>query len=147
MSADAHSVERLEALLAEQSALRRVATLVAADPDPRSLFHCVCAELGGVLGVESTDMLRYEDDGTATIVGAWAASGAPSFPVGDRVPVEGATVTGKLYRSGRPARVDDYRDVPGELAARLLAFGIRSAVGAWRIVGIRGHRCVAAGGA
>jgi hypothetical protein len=62
-------VERLEALLAEQSALRRVATLVAADPDPRSLFYCVCEELGGVLGVESTDMLRYEDDATATIVG------------------------------------------------------------------------------
>ena len=130
MAADAHSVERLEALLAEQSALRRVATLVAADPDPRSLFHCVCAELGGVLGVESTDMLRYEHDGTATIVGAWAARGAPSFPVGDRVPIEGATVTGKLHRSGRPARVDDYTEVPGELAGRLLAFGIRSAVGA-----------------
>ena len=65
-AADAHSVGRLEALLAEQSALRRVATLVATYPDPRSLFHCVCAELGGVLGVESTDMLRYEDDGTAT---------------------------------------------------------------------------------
>jgi signal transduction histidine kinase len=130
MSADAHSVERLEALLVEQSALRRVATLVAADPDPRRLFHCVCEELGGVLGVESTDMLRYGDDGTATIVGAWTASGAPSFPVGDRVPVEGATVTGKLFRTGRPARVDDYKDVRGELAARLLAFGIRSAVGA-----------------
>jgi hypothetical protein len=50
MDSDAHSVERLEALLAEQSALRQVATLVAADPDPRRLFDCVCEELGGSWG-------------------------------------------------------------------------------------------------
>src|SRR5829696_453160 len=130
MSADEHSVERLEALLVRQSALRRVATLVAADPDPGSLFDCVCKELGGVLGVNSTDMLRYEGNGTATVVGAWTASGAPSFPIGTSVPVDGHTVTAKLYRSGRPQRVDDYADVGGELAARLRAFGVRSAVGA-----------------
>jgi signal transduction histidine kinase len=130
MGPGADSVERLEALLREQSALRRVATLVATDPDPGRLFDCVCEELGGVLGVDSTDMLRYEDDGTATIVGAWAAGGAPSFPVGTSIPVEGPTVTAKIHRSGRPERVDDYSGVEGELAARLRGFGIRSAVGA-----------------
>jgi signal transduction histidine kinase len=130
MASYAHSVERLEALLAEQAALRRVATLVAADPAPRRLFDSVCEELGGVLGVESTDMLRYEGDGTATVVGAWAASGTPSFPVEDTVPVEGETVTAKLYRSGRPERVDDYGEVGGELAERLRAFGVWCAVGA-----------------
>jgi len=130
MPPDKQSVERLEALLAEQSALRRVATLVAVDPEPRRLFDSVCLELGRVLGVDSTDMLRYEQDGTATVVGAWTASGAPSFPVGTSVPVEGQTVTAKLYRSGRPERVDDYSRVGGELAARLRASGIRSALGA-----------------
>jgi signal transduction histidine kinase len=130
MRPDQHSVERLEALLAEQSALRRVAMLVAADPDSGRLFDCVCEELGGVLRVRSTDMLRFEENRTATVVGAWAASGAPSFPVGASVPVEGASVTAKLYRSGRPERVDDYAGVGGELAARLRTFGIRSAVGA-----------------
>ncbi|MBD0281533.1 MAG: GAF domain-containing sensor histidine kinase [Thermoleophilaceae bacterium] len=130
MSSVQHSVERLEALLVEQSALRRVATLVAADPDQRTLFDRVCEELGRVLGVDSTDMIRYEQNGTATVVGAWAASGGPSFPVGTSVPVEGDTVTAKLYRSGRPERVDDYTGIGGELAERLRAFGIRSAVGA-----------------
>jgi signal transduction histidine kinase len=130
MSPDARSIERLEGLLAEQSALRRVATLVATDPEPRRLFDTVCEELGRLLGVDSTDMLRYEEDRTATVVGAWVASGAPSFPVGTNVPVEGETVTAKLYRSGRPQRVDDYAGVEGELAARLREFGIRSAVGA-----------------
>jgi signal transduction histidine kinase len=130
MRPDEHSVKRLEALLAEQSALRRVATLVAADPDPGRLFDCVCEELGSVLGVRSTDMLRFEENRTATVVGAWAASGAPSFPVGASVPVEGESVTAKLYRSARPERVNDYADVGGELAERLRTFGIRSAVGA-----------------
>jgi len=130
MAPDTDSLERLEVLPAEQSALRRVATLVAADPDPGRLFECVCRELGGVLGVESTDALRYEHDGSATIVGGWALSGSPSFPVGASLPVEGETVAAKLYRSGRPERVDDYSDVGGELAARLRGFGIRSTVGA-----------------
>jgi GAF domain-containing protein len=71
------SVARLEALVAEQAALRRVATLVAADPEPRRLFDTVCEEDGSVLGVESANVLRYEDDGTQPVVGAWAASGAP----------------------------------------------------------------------
>jgi len=118
MRGDVHSMERLEALLADQSALRRVATLVAADPDPRRLFDCVCEELGGVLGVDSTDMLRYEGDGSATVVGTWTASGAPSFPVGTSVPLDGETVTAKLHRSGAPERVDDYAGVGGELAER-----------------------------
>jgi signal transduction histidine kinase len=130
MLSDDNSVERLEALLVEQSALRRVAMLVAADPDPRRLFDSVCEELGGVLGVDSTDMVRYESDEIATVVGAWAASGAPSFPIGTSIPVEGETVTAKLYRSGRPQRVDDYTGIGGPLAERLRAFGIRSAIGA-----------------
>ena len=39
-------------------------------------------------------------------------------------------MTAKLYRSGRPERVDDYDDVEGELAERLREFGIHSVVGA-----------------
>jgi signal transduction histidine kinase len=127
---DEHTVERLHALLDEQSALRRVATLVAADPGPRRLFDTVCQELAILLGVESTDIIRYEDDGTGTVVGTWVADGAPSFPVGTSVPIDARTVTGKLFETGVPQRVDDYEGVPGELAARLRAGGIRAAVGA-----------------
>jgi signal transduction histidine kinase len=121
---------RLEALLAEQAALRRVATMVAGCTDAPALFDRVCEELGELLAVKSTDMIRYEDDGFATVVGSWAASGTPSFPIGERVPVEGETVTAKLYRSGAPERVDDYAGVEGELAAKLREFGMRSVVGA-----------------
>jgi signal transduction histidine kinase len=121
---------RLQALLAEQAALRRVATMVAGSTAAPVLFDRVCEELGELLDVKSTDMIRYEGERSATVVGIWAAAGSPSFPVGERIPVEGETATAKIYRTGRPARVDDYADVEGELAARLRGFGIRSVVGA-----------------
>jgi signal transduction histidine kinase len=121
---------RLQALLAEQAALRRVATMVAAGTPAPALLGRVCEELGKLLEVKATDMIRFEDDRFATVVGSWTGNDTPSFPVGERVLVEGETVTAKLYRSGRPERVDDYDHVQGEVAARLREFGIRSVVGA-----------------
>jgi signal transduction histidine kinase len=121
---------RLQALLAEQAALRRVATMVAGCTPAPVLFGQVCQELGELLAVKTTDMIRYEDDHFATVVGSWTGNDTPSFPVGERVPVEGETVTAKLYRSGLPERVDDYAAVESELAERLREFGIHSVVGA-----------------
>ena len=129
MSSD-DNLPRLQALLAEQAALRRVATMVAGGTPAPALFGRVCEELGDLLAVKSTDMIRYEDERFATVVGSWTGNDAPSFPVGERIPVEGDSVTAKLYRSGRPARVDDYDVVEGELAERLREFGIHSVVGA-----------------
>jgi anti-sigma regulatory factor (Ser/Thr protein kinase) len=43
------SLTRLQALVDEQAALRRVATLVAGDPEPRQVFECVCEEVAKVL--------------------------------------------------------------------------------------------------
>jgi signal transduction histidine kinase len=124
------NLSRLEGLLAEQAALRRVATMVAGGTPAPALFGRVCEELGELLSVKTTDMIRYEHDGFATVVGYWTGDDTPSFPVGYRVAVEGETVTGKIYRSGRPERVDDYAEVEGALAERLREFGIRSVVGA-----------------
>jgi signal transduction histidine kinase len=134
MNSSEPSTARLEALLAERAALRRVATLVASDLDARGLFDGVCEEVGRVLSVESANISRFEDDRTQTVVGAWGAGGAPFFPVDERVPIDGETVTGKLQRSGRPERVDDYSGVRGELVKLLRAQGIESAVGAPIIV-------------
>ena len=129
MSSDENPT-RLQALLAEQAALRRVATMVAASTPAPALFDQVCQELGKLLAVKTTDMIRYEDEHFATVVGSWTGNDTPSFPIGERIPVEGESVTAKLYRSGRPERVDDYDDVQSELAERLREFGIHSVVGA-----------------
>lgn len=80
--------------------------------------------------MEGANIVRFEDDGTQTVLGAWAASGASWFPPGSNVPLDGETVSGKLSRSGRPQRVDDYAGVRGELVKRLRTVSIGSAVGA-----------------
>jgi GAF domain-containing protein len=129
MSID-ENLTRLEVLLAEQAALRRVATMVAGGTPAPALFGRVCEELGELLTVKSTDMIRFEDEDSATVVGSWTGNDAPSFPIGERVPIEGEAVTAKLHRSGRPERVDDYNAVDGVLAERVREFGMRSVVGA-----------------
>jgi hypothetical protein len=60
----------------------------------------------------SPRMIRYESDGTATLV----AREGTTYPERVGGPFEGYPATGLtaiVRRTGRPARVDDYRDVPG----------------------------------
>ncbi|HZO96341.1 MAG TPA: histidine kinase [Gaiellaceae bacterium] len=64
----------LHRLLAEQAALRRVATLVAGDAAPERVFQVVTDEVRRLLGLRSALLLRYEGDGRATVVGT---SGEP----------------------------------------------------------------------
>ena len=125
------TVERLERLLKEQAALRRVAMLVARDAPARVIFESVCEEVAAVLGVTTTNLVRYEDDGTASVVGAWAQEGAPLMPVASvPLPLDGGTVAPRVQRSGRTVRIDDYGGLDDVLAGRLREVGIRSAVGA-----------------
>ena len=121
---------RLRALAEEQAALRRVATLVASDAEPQEVFDCVCEEVATVLGIDGTNLTRFEGDGTQTVLAGWSVHGTPTFPVGPGVPLEGDAAVPKVSRSGRPERVDDYADVDGELAALIRRAGIASAVAA-----------------
>ena len=119
-----------QALLDEQAALRRVAVLVASDPDPQHVFDCVCEEVGRALGIEGTNLTRFEDDGTQSVLAGWSVNGAPIFPVGPGVPLEGDAAVPKVSRSGRPERVDDYATVTGPLVEMVREAGIASAVAA-----------------
>jgi signal transduction histidine kinase len=81
----AEAAERAHGLLAEeQAALRRVATLVARQAPPAEVFASVAEEVGRLLRVDDTTMLRYEDDGTAIVVASWGERD-PAVPVGTRV--------------------------------------------------------------
>src|SRR3954452_22678467 len=124
------TVERLERLLKEQAALRRVAMLVARDAPARVIFESVCEEVAAVLGVTTTNLVRYEDDGTASVVGAWAQDGAPLMPVASvPLPLNGGTVAPRVQRSGRTVRIDDYGGLDDVLARRLREVGIRPGIG------------------
>jgi signal transduction histidine kinase len=115
-------------LLEEQAALRRVATLVAEGKPPEKVFPAVNEEVARLLNVDGTRLLRYEADGTATIVASW---GEPTFvPAGTRIALDGRNIASLVRSSGRPARIEGYEDARGPVAASARERGIRSAVGA-----------------
>ena len=120
----------VQALLDEQAALRRVATLVASGGDPARMFTSVTEEVGRLLGAQTANLVRYRHDGTADVIGGWNEPGVPSVPVGTRLVLDGETLTPKICRSGLPERVDDYSGLTGTLAERLRELGIRRGVGA-----------------
>ncbi len=118
---------KVERLAAEQSALRRVATLVAREHSPDDLFATLLQELGVLLQVDATAILRYEADASATVVAGWS-DGTMALPVGARLPLEGENLAGEVHRTGSPRRKEDYGDAPGVIAATVRELGIRSAV-------------------
>jgi len=120
----------VQALLDEQAALRRVATLVATAGEPARVFPAVTEEVGRLLGAQTANMVRYRHNGSADVIGAWHEPGVPSMPLGAHIELDGETLAPKICRSGRPERVDDYGGLTGALARRLQELGIASGVGA-----------------
>jgi signal transduction histidine kinase len=123
------SQAELARLADEQTALRRVATLVARGVPPFEVFSAVARELGQLLGVDATHMGRYEPDGTVSGVASWSRAG-DHLPVGTQVVVEGENVTALVLRTGRPARMDSYDEAAGPIATTMRELGLESSVGA-----------------
>ena len=113
----------------EQAALRRVATLVAKRGAPAGVFDAVVAEMHQLLGAENTRLLRYEPDRTVTVVAARSAPGV-EMPLGTRYTLDGQSISAAVWRTGRPARLDQFAGPPGSAAEALVRLGIRSAAGA-----------------
>jgi PAS domain S-box-containing protein len=120
----------LRRLADEQAALRRVATAVAAEREPEELFSLVIEEVGRLLEAQSSNMIRYDGGGEATVIGGWSADGVQSVPIGATVRVDGDTAAARVWRTGRPARIDSYEGQEGELAETLRSLGFRSAIAA-----------------
>jgi signal transduction histidine kinase len=121
------SRDALGLLVEEQAALRRVATLVAREASPTEVFAAVTEEAARVLDTESVGMLRFEADGTATLV-AQSQTPWPPPPLGTRFPVEGENVVTALHDTGQDARLDDWAGSTGAVAEMARSLGIRSAV-------------------
>jgi PAS domain S-box-containing protein len=117
-------------LAQEQRALRRVATLVASEATPESVFRAVSEECARVLEVNTSAVFRYEGDDTATIVGRVGDDDTPAFAIGARLPVDETITIGRVLRTGAPARIDDYTEIQGETARLMLEAGYRSTVSA-----------------
>jgi GAF domain-containing protein len=129
-SAMSHARARaqIQQLADEQAALRRVATLVAAESSPAEVFALIVHEMGQLLEADLVRICRYEADGSAIVV---AAQGAfeDTIPLGTRLALDGRTVTAVVRSTGRPTRIDDFSTVTGQLGVLLRDGGVRSAVG------------------
>jgi PAS domain S-box-containing protein len=125
------------ALADEQAALRRIATLVASEAPPSSVFERVTEEVARLLEAPSAGLLRYENDLSATVVGSWRDAGLAGLPLGSSAELDGDSVVARVYRSGHPERIDDYEGAPGALAEQLRGFGYSSSVAAPVSVGAR----------
>jgi signal transduction histidine kinase len=116
------------ALADEQAALRRVATRVAHQRSPAEVFALVTEEVARLLPTDVTSMLRYETDGTAAVIASQSESGMHA-PIGTRMTMDEDSVASRVYRSGRPVRVNDFADATGPVAAFVRQIGVRSAAG------------------
>jgi hypothetical protein len=117
-------------LAAEQSAIRRLATLVASGVEPLEIFDAVTTEMCSCLGAETAGLWRFEADGEITILaGAADPAELAKWPIGTRIRMGSNTVAAAVRHTGRPARKDSYESATGPLAARIRAVGIQSAVG------------------
>jgi signal transduction histidine kinase len=137
MVLDAGAHEALAALAEEQSALRRVATLVASGPEPETVFRAVAEESGRLLHARSAATIRYEGDFAVT-VGRWSDDDRGGFDVGTAVPLKGSEgLTAIVARTGAAARIEDYTNVRGRAAEMMRELGYHSAVAAPIVAGGR----------
>jgi PAS domain S-box-containing protein len=131
--ANAEARTQIERLAEEQSALRRVATLVAEGAAATAVFDAVAAEMARLLEVDGVTLSRYERDEHVTVI-AHSGANAARVPAGTRVRHTGENVTSIVRRTKRPARLEHYEDATGPIADLVRDLGVRASVAAPIIV-------------
>ena len=125
--ANAEARAEVQRLAEEQAALRRVATLVAREASQAEVFAAIGEECADLFGIEDIRVGRF--DGGDQVVVASVGGHAALFPVGCRQPLGGQNTASLVFRTGRPARLDDYQAVAsGEIGEAGRSFGIQSVV-------------------
>jgi len=132
---------------ADQSALRRLAKLVARGAEPAEVFEAVVNEMRRCASADTAGLWRYESGNEMTKLAAAEHPGLQlaKWPVGTRSPIDGSTLAGIVQRTGRPARMDSYENTAGSLAARIRDAGVHVAVGVPVVVDGRVWGLVAVG--
>lgn len=143
---NAQAREDLQRLADQQTALRRVATLVVQGKAEADVFALAAREVARVFGGPIVTIDRYDSDAHSTVV---ASLDDPGFPVGSRWPLDGPSLGATVLETGRAARIEDYTDLQSTSAAAMREWSIRSAVGVPILVDGRpwGVICVANPGA
>jgi signal transduction histidine kinase len=132
---------KLQVLLGQQEALRRVATLVATEAPPGDVFAAVAEEVVSLFDAHVGYLCSFEPEGGLLVRAAWSHTGNHAEP-GVRVPTHGDGAIAEVQRTGRPARVEGYEDLAGPLVdiarAREAESGVASPVvvegGLWGVL-------------
>lgn len=123
------ATERVRELAAQQGALRRIATLIAEGTSPADVLSSVADEVAAVLHVRNAGLVRYEPEGTATLVAAHDEPKLAAIPVGTTFPLASDDVIAMVRATGRPARMDTHDDAGGSTAALVRDLGLQACVG------------------
>ncbi|HYX97930.1 MAG TPA: GAF domain-containing protein, partial [Mycobacterium sp.] len=130
------SRDRLRQLARHQTALRRVAELVAREAEPGEVFNAVAEEMADILDVYNATVGRYEgDDIVIAAIARTEIDLAHPPVVGERFPLDGDHVAVIVRRTGRPARIDSHKHAAGASAARIREMGVESMVAVPIMVG------------
>ncbi|MEV0135540.1 DUF4118 domain-containing protein [Dactylosporangium sp. NPDC050688] len=121
------SQQATQKLLAEQAALRRVATMVAIGGPPGKVFAAVTAELHRLFRGFHTALIRYESDRTATAVSERDEQGR-LMPEHLSLSMAGDNIVGTILRTRAAAQID-YDTATGPIAAELRDRGVRRGLG------------------
>jgi PAS domain S-box-containing protein len=127
--ANAQARAEVRRLAEEQAALRRVATLVAEGAAPADVFDAVIAEVAQLLGAAQVGLMRWEGADEITVI-AHRGQDTNLVQAGLRLTLEGDSVTGRVLRTGRSARLSGYGAAGGSIADIALRSQVNMTVGA-----------------
>jgi GAF domain-containing protein/limonene-1,2-epoxide hydrolase len=99
-------------LVAEQAALRRVATLVARGGAQAEVFETIVSEVASLFGQE-TWLCRCDADDMGTVVAADGPSGVGELPARVYSLRDDSGIWARVRRTSRPARADSYAGLTG----------------------------------
>jgi GAF domain-containing protein len=126
--ANAQARVELRGFADEQATLQRVARLVAQGASPEEVFAAVTDEAARLLGASFAMMGRYDPHDARAVIVAWSGAGRAS-PIGTQWSLVGRNVPTLVFRTRRPARIDEYSGAWGPLAEAVREFGLRAGVG------------------
>jgi PAS domain S-box-containing protein len=127
--ANTQAREELHRLADEQSALRRLATLVARGAQPAVVFDAVCQETGRLFEVSSVNLAHFTSDGYNLTMAGWSIHDV-HLPTGTVLSLDGDSINVLVRDTAAPGRFDSYQGASGELAALLRRRGVASEIGA-----------------
>jgi len=100
------SRDSLGVLATQQTALRRVATLVARGVNPAEVFSAVAEEMARCLNADNASVSRFDGETLLILALARMEAGMKNKPrVGESLSSAGDNIATRVFHTGRPARL------------------------------------------